>query len=62
MYELTDRIAALGCYTHTVKNLVRYLTLWCANHTIIRVINTLQCKILHQLVWYAIKLNSYYTN
>ena len=29
------------------------MTLRSANHTVIRVVNTTQCHIIHQLVWYA---------
>ena len=39
------------CYT--VKNVVCYLTLRSANDTVIRVVNTTQCHMIHQLVWYA---------
>ena len=38
---------------YTVKNVVCYLTLRSANHTLIRVVNTTQCHMTHQLVWYA---------
>ena len=40
-------------YIYTVKNVVCYLTLRSANHTLIRVVNTTQCHMTHQLVWYA---------
>ena len=29
------------------------MALWSANHTVIRVVNTTQCHMIHQLVWYA---------
>ena len=35
------------------KNVVCYVTLRSANHTVIRVVNTTQCRMIHQLVWYA---------
>ena len=35
------------------KNVVYYMALRSANHTVIRVVNTTQCHIIHQLVWYA---------
>ena len=38
---------------YTVKNVVCYLTLRSAIHTLIRVVNTTQCHMTHQLVWYA---------
>ena len=37
----------------TVKNVVYYMALCSANHTVIRVVNTTQCHMIHQLVWYA---------
>ena len=37
----------------TVKNVVYYMALQNTNHTVIGVINTTQCHIIHQLVWYA---------
>ena len=45
---LQERLFALHC-----KNVVYYMTLRSANHTVIRVVNTTQCHIIHQLVWYA---------
>ena len=38
---------------YTVKNVVCYMTLRSANHTVIRVADTTQCHMIHQLVWYA---------
>ena len=35
------------------KNVVCYTTLRSANHTVIKVANTTQCHMVHQLVWYA---------
>ena len=35
------------------KNVACYMTLRTANHTVIRVANTTQCHMIHQLVWYA---------
>ena len=35
------------------KNIVCYVTLRSAHHTVIRVVNTMQCHMIHQLVWYA---------
>ena len=32
---------------------VMYVTLQSANHTVIRVVNTIQCHMIHQLMWYA---------
>ena len=43
------RVKKMWC----VKNVVCYVTLRSANHTVIRVVNTTQCHIIHQLVWYA---------
>ena len=43
----------LPVYLYTVKNVVYYMALWSANHTVIRVVNTMQCHIIQQLVWYA---------
>ena len=40
-----------GTATHVVY--VYYMALRSANHTVIRVLNTLQCHMIHQLVWYA---------
>ena len=39
--------------SHTVKNVVYYMALRSANHIVIRVVNTMQCHMIHQLVWYA---------
>ena len=33
--------------------MVCYMPLQNANHTVIRVLNTTQCHMIHQLVWYA---------
>ena len=38
---------------HHCKNVVCYVTLWSANHTVIRVVNTMQCHMIHQLMWYG---------
>ena len=38
---------------YTVKYVVCYVTLWSANHTVMRVVNTTQYNMIHQLVWYA---------
>ena len=35
------------------KNVMCYFTLQSANHTVIGVVNTTQCHMTHQLVWYA---------
>ena len=35
------------------KNVVYYMALRSANDTVIRVVSTMQCHIIHQLVWYA---------
>ena len=42
-----------GSYYVHYKNVVYYMALWSANHTVIRVVNTTQCHMIHQLVWYA---------
>ena len=45
-----------SCYLYvaiTVKNVVHYMALRSANHTVIRVVNTTHCHMIHQLVWYA---------
>ena len=43
----------ITCYAY-IYTVVYYMALWSANHTIIRVINTTQCHMIYQLVWYAI--------
>ena len=43
-------IILLRLYT---KNVVYYMALRSANHSVIRVVNTTQCHMIHQLVWYG---------
>ena len=45
--------SSISCPCFTVKNVVYYMALRSANHTVIRVVNTTQCHMIHQLVWYA---------
>ena len=51
-----DNVTSSGSiYIYAVKNVVYYMALRSVNHIVIRVVNTTQCHIIHQLVWYALQ-------